>query len=143
VSECQVLQALIGKDRATEVGREQQPGGRIEERGLNITNKRNAAIKGRVPLGELPVTKRLKSVIRQGVVEAVEIVGNVDSLERRQVIQEKQICKDQRQRCHSPQSNILCQKRLIVQRPLYTSFPLQRVLLEYHLFKKRSKKRFS
>jgi hypothetical protein len=103
---------------------------------LNITNKGDAAIEGRVPLGKPPVANGLKSVIRQGVVEAVEIIRNVDAFERRQVIQEEQICEDERQRCHCPQSNILCQKRLIVQRPLYTSFPLHRVLLEYNLFKK-------
>jgi hypothetical protein len=104
---------------------------------LNITNKADAAIEGRVPLRKPPVANGLKSVIRQGIVVTVEIVWNVDALEWRQIVQEEQICEDERERCYSPQSNILCQMRLIVQRPLYTSFPLQLVVLEYNLFKKR------
>ena len=105
VHEHEVLQALVRECLPPEIDYEQQPGGRIKQRGLNIPDEAEAAINGWVPLGEPPVTDGLKGVIGQRIVEMLEIVGNVDAPERRKVVKEEQISENERECRNHSQSN--------------------------------------
>ena len=95
VRQHQVLQTLIRKRRAAEVGSEHQPGGRIKQCGIDNADEALTAVDGRVPLWKCSVAQSLKGVIQLRVVVAREIEGKQNAPEWRQIFKEEQIGEHQ------------------------------------------------
>src|SRR5207302_10089555 len=73
----QVFQALVGQLGAAPVGREHEPGGRIEQSGLRVSREAQSAIDGGIPLRKVPVAQRLKRVVGERVVKTLEVERDV------------------------------------------------------------------
>ncbi len=69
----------------------EEPGGRIEQSGLDVGGEGLAAIDGRVPRGEMEAAEALEREVHQGIVVSPQVEGDVDYAERRKVFDEEEV----------------------------------------------------
>ena len=72
---------------------EQQPCWRIEKAYLRVPDQGYSTVDCGIPLRKNTLTQRTKCIVEKWIVVTVEVVRNVDDLERRQVFKEKCVGK--------------------------------------------------
>lgn len=96
----QRFQGPVRQTPAPEVNREQQPGGRIEQRGLYVPHEADPAILRRSPNGEPPLAQGQERVVEQREMKTLQVVRNMHAPEGRKIFQEEEASEKQRDRGH-------------------------------------------